>query len=171
MCCSVFAGVYNEYLIKHIAGNSVHIMIQNVFMYVDSIICNLIVLGLKGDLATAFTADALASICQIFVVAIIVNNSLVGIVTSLFLKNLNSIMKAFASALELVFTAIFSFLLLGLPLYWNTVIAVAVVSYAVVLYAQNPIKMPEEKTKIPKSEAKKEDAAPLLSPRSRDNEV
>jgi hypothetical protein len=44
---------------------------------------------------------------QLFVVCIILNNSLVGIVTSLFLKNLNSIVKAFASALELVFTAIF----------------------------------------------------------------
>ena len=62
-------------------------------------------------------------------------------VTSLFLKNLNSILKAFASALELVFTAILSFLLLGIPLHWNTILAVAVVSYAVVMYAQNPMKV------------------------------
>ena len=77
---------------------------------------------------------------QFFVVAIIVNNSLVGIVTSLFLKNLNSILKAFASAIELVFTAVLSFLLLGIPIYWNTMLAVGIVAYAVVLYAQNPVK-------------------------------
>ena len=73
-------------------------------------------------------------------IAIIINNSMVGIVTSLFLKNLNSILKAFASALELVFTAILSFVLLRIPIHWNTVVAVVVVSYAVVMYAQNPVK-------------------------------
>ena len=57
-----------------------------------------------------------------------------------YFQNLNSIMKAFASAIELVFTAILSFFLLGIPIYYNTVIAVAIVSYAVVLYAQNPLK-------------------------------
>lgn len=140
VCCSVFAGVYNEYLIKHVAGSEVDIMIQNVFMYLDSIVCNLVVLGLKGDLTTAFSSTSLSSINQPFVLAIILNNSLVGIVTSLFLKNLNSILKSFASALELIFTAIFSFVLLGIPIYVNTAIAVAIVSYAVVLYAQNPVK-------------------------------
>ena len=28
ICCSVFAGVYNEHLIKNVAGNDVHIMVQ-----------------------------------------------------------------------------------------------------------------------------------------------
>lgn len=42
------------------------------------------------------------------VVIVILNNAAVGIVTSLFLKNLNSILKTFASALELVFIAILS---------------------------------------------------------------
>lgn len=42
------------------------------------------------------------------VVVVILNNAAVGIVTSLFLKNLNSILKTFASALELVFIAILS---------------------------------------------------------------
>ncbi len=140
VCCSVFAGVYNEYLIKNVAGSEVDIMIQNVFMYLDSIVCNLVVLGLKGDLTTAFSSTSLSSINQPFVLAIILNNSLVGIVTSLFLKNLNSILKSFASALELIFTAVFSFVLLGIPIYFNTAVAVAIVSYAVVLYAQNPVK-------------------------------
>ncbi len=136
----MFAGVYNEYLIKHIAGDEVHIMVQNVYMYLDSILCNLVVLTMKGDLSSAFSGDSMASIAQAFVVAIIVNNAVLGIVTSLFLKNLNSILKAIASAVELVFTALLSYVLLSIPIYWNTVVAVAIVSYAVVLYAQNPVK-------------------------------
>ena len=141
MCCSVFAGVYNEYIIKNIAGEEVDIMIQNVYMYLDSILCNILILTYKSELTISFTPGSLTNILQFFVIAIIINNSLVGIVTSLFLKNLNSILKAFASALELIFTAILSFLLLGIPLHWNTILAVAVVSYAVVMYAKNPLKI------------------------------
>ena len=44
--CSVIAGVYNEYIIKG-AGADIHIMIQNVFMYLDSILCNVALLTAK----------------------------------------------------------------------------------------------------------------------------
>ena len=47
--CSVFAGVYNEYIIKG-AGADIHIMIQNVFMYLDSIFCNVALLSVKVDI-------------------------------------------------------------------------------------------------------------------------
>lgn len=144
VCCSVFAGVYNEYIIKNLAGQEVDIMLQNVFMYLDSIVCNVAVLGLLPSAAWSSQTLSLVSLQeslkQPYVVSIIVNNALVGIVTSLFLKNLNSIVKAFASAIELIFTAVLSFLLLAIPLKWNTMLAVAVVSYAVVMYAQNPVK-------------------------------
>merc|ERR1712172_80398 len=64
--CSVFAGVYNEYIIKG-EGADLHIMIHNIFMYIDSIVCNIVLL------------------CA---------------------KKLNSILKAFATAIELVLTAL-----------------------------------------------------------------
>ena len=44
--CSVFAGVYNEYIIKG-EGADLHIMIHNIFMYIDSIICNIVLLCAK----------------------------------------------------------------------------------------------------------------------------
>ena len=47
--CSVFAGVYNEYIIKG-AGADIHIMIQNVFMYLDSIFCNVALLSAKVNI-------------------------------------------------------------------------------------------------------------------------
>ena len=126
-------------------------MIQNVFMYLDSILCNVFVLAYNGELESSLSRDNFISLWQFFVIAIILNNSFAGIITSLFLKNLNSIVKAFASALELIFTALLSFLLLRIPLHWNTILAVAVVSYAVVMYAQNPLKTEEKsEKKLPK---------------------
>ena len=44
--CSVFAGVYTEFIIKSKEAD-VHIMMQNVFMYLDSILCNILLLSLK----------------------------------------------------------------------------------------------------------------------------
>lgn len=73
---------------------------------------------------------------------LIINNALIGITTSLFLKNLNSILKTFASALELVFTAVLSFLLFGVPIRPNTWAAISVVSYAVYLYSKHPVANP-----------------------------
>ena len=45
----MFAGVYNEYIIKG-AGADIHIMIQNVFMYLDSILCNVALLSVKVNI-------------------------------------------------------------------------------------------------------------------------
>ena len=154
--CSVFAGVYNEYIIKG-AGADIHIMVQNVFMYLDSIVCNIALLSVKvtmmrrttfrgnctilfqGDISSAFTLPALDSIRQPLVLLLIINNSVLGIVTSLFLKKLNSILKAFASALELVVTAVLSVPVLGIPLNLHTVLALGLISVAVVMYARNPV--------------------------------
>ena len=85
------------------------------------------------------SVTSLQSINTPIVLLIIVNNSLLGLATSLFLKKLNSILKAFASALELVITALLSVPILGIQLTFNTVIALGLISLAVVVYAQNPV--------------------------------
>ncbi|OTF74245.1 hypothetical protein BLA29_007835, partial [Euroglyphus maynei] len=46
--CSCFAGVYNEFLLKN-DGNAVHILVQNIFMYLDSILCNMALLLLTTN--------------------------------------------------------------------------------------------------------------------------
>lgn len=73
------------------------------------------------------------------VILIMLNNTAIGIITSFFLKNLNSILKTFASALELIFTAVLCWLIFSIPIHLNTVISITMVSYAVVLYSQNPV--------------------------------
>merc|ERR1719495_2353786 len=108
-------------------------------MYLDSIFCNVLLLGAKGDLQSAFTSSALSSIANPLVIVLIVNNAVLGIITSLFLKKLNSILKAFASALEMVGTALLSWPLLGIPLTLHTVTALVAICAAVVIYAQNPV--------------------------------
>ncbi|XP_030384051.1 UDP-galactose transporter senju [Scaptodrosophila lebanonensis] len=136
--CSCLAGVYNEYLLKD-KGANVNIFVQNVFMYLDSIVCNAIILLIRGELLDAFSAKNMDSIMRFSVLIIIINNAAIGIVTSFFLKYMNSILKTFASALELLFTAVLCYFLFAIPIYINTALAIAVVSYAIYLYTQSPV--------------------------------
>ncbi|XP_034097384.1 UDP-galactose transporter senju [Drosophila albomicans] len=135
---SCLAGVYNEYLLKD-KGADVNIFVQNVFMYLDSIVCNAVILLFRGELFNAFSGHNLGSIMRFSVIIIIVNNAAIGIVTSFFLKYMNSILKTFASALELLFTAVLCYFLFAIPIYMNTALAIAVVSYAIYLYTQSPV--------------------------------
>ncbi|XP_051165438.1 UDP-galactose transporter senju [Leptopilina boulardi] len=136
--CSCLAGVYNEYLLKG-EGANVDMFLQNMFMYFDSILCNVAFLVLQGDFKHVFDNAGSSIFFEPKVILIMFNNAGIGIVTSFFLKNLNSIVKSFASALELVFTAILCWLLFNIPIYLNTILAIAIVSYAIILYSQNPI--------------------------------
>ncbi|GIY07667.1 UDP-galactose transporter senju [Caerostris extrusa] len=136
--CSCFAGVYNEYLLKDV-GADVHLMLQNVFMYLDSIICNFFVLLLNGEAQTAFSSESLQSVFKPLVIAVMINGSACGIVTSVFLKNLNSILKTFAGALDLIFTATMCWIVFGIPIDRYTVLSIAIVLYATYLYSQNPV--------------------------------
>ena len=144
---SCFAGVYNEYLLKE-KDNNVDIMLQNVFMYVDSIICNVLLLFIyvpdngSGGLIEALSFDSLSQIFKIKVLLIIANNAAIGIVTSLFLRFLNSILKAFASALELMFTGILAWIIFDIPLDTSTVFSIIIVSLATWLYSKNPVYNP-----------------------------
>lgn len=134
--CSCLAGTYNEYLLKT-KGSNVDIFLQNVFMYLDSVICNFFILMFKGELGTIF--DDFNSLYDIFVILIIVNSAVVGIVTSFFLKNLNSILKTYASALELIITAVVCYILFNILITWFTVISICLVIVAVGLYFKNPV--------------------------------
>lgn len=149
--CSCLAGVYNEYLLKN-TGADVNIYVQNVFMYLDSILCNFMVLLMQGNVHTVLSWENLYQVCHLKVIVVIINNAAIGIITSFFLKTLNSILKNFASAIELILTAIASFILFGIPIYMNTVLALCTVMYATYLYSQNPVNNAPVKAKVPKIE-------------------
>jgi solute carrier family 35 (UDP-sugar transporter), member A1/2/3 len=136
--CSCLAGVYNEYLLKE-KGEHINIYIQNVFMYIDSILCNALILLVQGNIVSAFSFDNLTEIFRPSVLIVMFINCAIGITTSFFLKYMNSIIKTFASALELIFTAILCRVLFMIPIYLNTIISVGIVCTAVFLYSQSPV--------------------------------
>ncbi|KAG6458263.1 UDP-galactose transporter senju [Manduca sexta] len=151
--CSCLAGTYNEYLLKT-KGANVDIFLQNVFMYLDSVICNFFILLFKGEVSTIF--DDFSSLSDTFVILITVNSAVVGIVTSFFLKNLNSILKTYASALELIITAVVCYLLFNIIITWFTILSIALVSVAIAIYFKNPVNNTPINTKDSK------DKVPLL---------
>lgn len=153
--CSCLAGTYNEYLLKT-KGANVNIFLQNVFMYLDSVICNFFVLMFKGELGTIF--NDFESLKDTFVILITVNSAIVGIVTSFFLKNLNSILKTYASALELIITAVVCYILFNILITWYTVVSICLVSVAVAMYLRNPVNNVSSK----QEGKKKQDSKPLL---------
>lgn len=157
--CSCLAGTYNEYLLKT-QGASVDIFLQNVFMYLDSVLCNLVILLFKGELGTIF--NDFSPLGDVFVILIIINSAVVGIVTSFFLKNLNSILKTYASALELIITAEVCYLIFGILITWYTILSIFLVSVAVAMYFKNPV------TNVSATEAESKDKSPLLEVTSED---
>lgn len=140
--CSCFAGVYNEYLLKGSSAN-VHIMIQNMYMYIDSIICNVLVLafanGAGSEPGSLSSESFMAALLEPSVFFVMLNNALCGIVTSVFLKNLNSILKTFASAIELAFTAVVCWILFSHAIDLYTIVSIAIVFYSTYLYSQHPV--------------------------------
>lgn len=136
MLSSTFAGVYNELLLKKQA--KIPVNLQNVFMYLDSIACTgaMLALGLTGQSLTEVArAETLLTLLSPIVLPMVLIMSGVGIVTSLFLKHLDSIRKAIASALELVVLPILSAILFGVPITIYTVAAVACVAFGVYIYS------------------------------------
>lgn len=93
------AGVYNEYLLKKQSQSNilpekieskpteVHLMIQNCFMYIDSILCNLLVVTYghsdKASDKPFFNFDMFSNV---FVLSIICVSAFCGLSTSYFIK-------------------------------------------------------------------------------------
>jgi len=165
MFCSCFAGVYNEYLLKDTStAGSADIILQNIFMYFDSIVCNMFVYVISGsesvphDVKTSpnfmdtsqssvsLSTALLNMLRSPLVLILIVNNALSGLVASFFLKSLNSILKTFASALELFAITILAWFLFGNSVDSHTAIALILVTISIYIYSKNPVSVaPPEK--------------------------
>uniref|UniRef100_A0A7S0HPQ6 Sugar phosphate transporter domain-containing protein n=1 Tax=Phaeocystis antarctica TaxID=33657 RepID=A0A7S0HPQ6_9EUKA len=138
MVCSVFAGVYNEKLLKKDGkdGRRVGTNLQNAYMYLNSIWCNLAFLVLNGTLQEAVHPDNLRAVFSPTVLAIVAIMASVGMVTGFFLKILDSVLKSVASAVEVLLTTLLSTLFFGTPLALADVLAAAMVGGGVALYAR-----------------------------------
>ena len=144
--CSCIAAVYNEYLLKgkyqpqKDDSAATPLMIQNMFMYGNSVVCNVVFLAAKGEFLQAVQLDSLRSVLQLKVVVIMFNSAVNGIVTSLFLKELNAILKTFANAMEIVLTALVTFIVFGTPLDGYAGLAIILVLAALVTYNSSPLR-------------------------------
>lgn len=143
MFCSCFAGVYNEYLLKDSStAASADVILQNIFMYIDSAICNFILyLRSHSDNADKLSSDmnSYHLLKDPLIIILVLNNALSGLVASLFLKSLNSILKTFAASLELFAVALLAWIIFHDPIDIYTIIALILVSLALTVYAQNPV--------------------------------
>mmetsp|Transcript_679 Transcript_679/g.2041 ORF Transcript_679/g.2041 Transcript_679/m.2041 type:complete len:369 (+) Transcript_679:54-1160(+) len=134
MLCSVLAGVYNELLLKDLAA--VPTNLQNVYMYLNSVLFNILVLVLQGKLGEALALDNLRTVSTPPILAIILIMSSVGVVTGFFLRHLDSVLKAVASAFEVVLSTLVSYAFFGVPLGPQAVAAGLLVGCGVALYSR-----------------------------------
>ena len=138
MLCSCFAGVYTESILKS-RGLGVPIMVQNVFFYIDSIFCNLVLLAYNGQISTFLNYENILPVLNPKVISIIFLTTVIGITVSLFLRYMNSILKIFASACGMIFSAVFSLILFGIPIGLNKMISICFIIVALYLYSSDPV--------------------------------
>eukprot|EP00933_Yihiella_yeosuensis_P082957 TRINITY_DN97004_c0_g1_i1.p1 TRINITY_DN97004_c0_g1~~TRINITY_DN97004_c0_g1_i1.p1 ORF type:complete len:354 (-),score=50.93 TRINITY_DN97004_c0_g1_i1:211-1272(-) len=144
LSCSVFAGVYNEALLKDDGGpdTGVTTNVQNMFMYIQSVFWNAIFLMIDGKLGEAISPSNMSAVFSIRVLAIMAIMSSVGIVTGFFLKHLDSVLKAIAGAVEIVFTMVFAFIFFGTPMDALALAAAVLVGAGVALYSKPQLEVP-----------------------------
>lgn len=145
--CSCFAGVYNEYLLKDSStAKDADVILQNIFMYLDSIVCNALFFQLIPHMEKHVSDQNITIISRLqnlltnpLICVLILNNALSGLVASFFLKSLNSIIKTFAAALELFAVTFLAWLLFDDHIDGITIFSLIVVTLALALYSMNPV--------------------------------
>lgn len=128
---STSAGVVTEKYLKTPLFASVSL--GNMYMYSISIFMNLVwvlVVWARGQ----GSGDMLPPPGSLLV---ILNGAVMGLVTSLFLKHLNSVWKSIASAIELWTTALLAWLVFGYPMEGGSVLGLSILSLGVVIYARH----------------------------------
>ena len=75
-----------------------------------------------------------------------------GLITAMFLKKLNSVLKMYASAAQLLFTAISSAIFFAIAINGQTILALIFIFISMWLYAKNPIQTQQKTQKYEKLE-------------------
>lgn len=133
---SALAGVYNEYVLKKQAHMSIHY--QNFFMYFYALFFNGII-GAVTDPAS-YSLHSLFNWFQLakpIFIPIVLFGASTGLAAAFILKFINVIVKAFASAVEVLLTAVLAALILNEMLTVNDVIAAIIVMISVYAYYTN----------------------------------
>lgn len=135
MLCAVFAGLYMEKLLKN---NEVPVEVQNIYMYANTVLASIAVLamGFGGrTLSDAVSAKNFQRIISLQMLPAIIILSCAGIMTSLFLKHLDSVLKSVAAAVEVSATVLCSAFIFGYQLDLHSLIGAVVVSVSAYKYS------------------------------------
>jgi drug/metabolite transporter (DMT)-like permease len=131
---SAFAGVYNEFLLKRDVAMDVNE--ANFFMYSFALVLNL-AFGMWNNPTYYSSGRVFSSFNGVFLWIVVVGG-FVGISTSLILKFLNVIVKAFASACEVLLTAVLASMFLGEPAHGKDLLACVAVMVSIYIYYTVP---------------------------------
>jgi len=134
--CSVLAGVYTEVLLKGAGDEKVTTNLQNICMYIQSILCNVIYLSARGTLSEAVSLENATAVMTPLVMAVILTVATAGVITGFLLKHLDSIVKSIAGAFEVMFTMFLSWLWFSVPLTPHGCFAALIVGCGVALYSR-----------------------------------
>lgn len=128
---SSLAGVYNEYAFKKDPTLSIHQ--QNFFMYLYAVFFN-VGIGLLVAPEHYLEMEVTSSLFQPVFLLIVLLGAGTGLSAAFILKFINVIVKAFASAVEVLLTAVTAWVLLGESLSPQDVLAALIVMVAVYIY-------------------------------------
>jgi drug/metabolite transporter (DMT)-like permease len=73
------------------------------------------------------------------VLPIVFSYSMMGIITSIFLKNLDSLLKIFAVSVEIVLIAVMGWIIFGETVNFLTFVSIVLVALSIYVYAVNPV--------------------------------
>lgn len=140
---SSLGGIYNEMLLKR--NLAVPMSVKNIYLYLFSIVFNGLWIALAEPLAVSSAAsffrgfDAYVAVC-------IVVGSCCGLFTSLLLRYLDVILKEYAHSAEIFATGFISWAFFGLPIHWNMLVSLFVVTISVFIYntAQDPQQLQQQ---------------------------
>ena len=143
MSCSVMAGVYNEKLLKNDKFDQ---NLQNICMYLNSIVINLLIGSLSSATTTTTTSeggliDILSEMRRLFKPISMLTVLLLagaGIMSSMVLRYENSVTKGVASACETVLASLIEFFCYGHVFGISELFGIVLVSIGTILYSFSP---------------------------------
>jgi len=140
------AGVANELLLKQ--KGSVPLNLQNAVQYSWTIVWCLLVgvlCPVEGLHLNPFDFGEWGKMLEPRMIPNIVILTILGLITAVMLKILNSVWKAVATAVELFLTSYASALIFGYPVHFSDVVALCIACSGVWLYTQTGVSKPAEK--------------------------
>eukprot|EP01125_Pyxidicula_operculata_P004560 TRINITY_DN1717_c0_g2_i3.p2 TRINITY_DN1717_c0_g2~~TRINITY_DN1717_c0_g2_i3.p2 ORF type:complete len:333 (+),score=25.60 TRINITY_DN1717_c0_g2_i3:1172-2170(+) len=140
---SSLSGVYNEYLFKK--DVTMDFNLQNVWLYGFNIVFNIMVV-LYSEPQVLIPSNYFVGYDSIVCILIIILTAGGGFATAMILKFLNAIMKEYASSMIMLCSSLgTTYILHEMPLKFETIISIFVVSCSLMIYNYNPVKPKEEK--------------------------